>query len=141
MPVKFYKNGIRFTCQGTGRCCKSGTLDGYVLLTLEDRRQIAKHLGLSTQQFTKRYVAKTENEFHFKQLNPHCPFLKHNQCSIYKARPLQCRTWPFWPEHMEKHIWEKEVKKVCAGIGKGKLYKMHAIEQILKNQKAGSHLK
>jgi hypothetical protein len=135
MCEKFYKNGIRFKCQGTGKCCKSGKLDGYVYLTLEDRRQIAKHLGLSTQQFTRRYVAKNENEFHFKQLKGNCPFLEQNQCSIYNVRPLQCRTWPFWPENMKRDTWEKEVKKVCSGIGKGKLYTMHEINEILKCQK------
>ena len=135
MRRKFYKNGIRFKCQGTGRCCKSEKVDGYVYLTLEDRRKVANHLGLSTQKFTKRYVTKTNNKFHFKQINPHCPFLEQNHCSIYDARPIQCRTWPFWPENMKKHTWEKEVKKVCSGIGKGKLYTMYEINEILKTQK------
>ena len=134
MQENFYKKGIRFKCQGTGRCCKSGKLDGYVYLTLEDCRQIANYLGLSTHKFIKRYAAKTKNEFHFKQLKLDCPFLKKNQCSIYKVRPFQCRTWPFWPENMKRDIWEQEVKKVCSGIGKGKLYTMHEIDEMLKNQ-------
>jgi len=134
MPEIFYKKGIRFTCQGSGRCCTSGTEEGYVYLTVEDRSQIASHLGLSMHQFTKRYLGKTKNEFHFKQLSPHCPFLNQQQCSIYTVRPLQCRTWPFWPENMKKSTWEKEVKKVCAGIGKGTLYTMTEIEKIIDNQ-------
>jgi len=135
MRKKFYAKGIRFECQGTGKCCKSGNVDSYVYLTLEDSRKIAKHLGLSTQKFTGRYVAKSENEFHLKQLKGHCSFLEQNQCSIYNVRPIQCRTWPFWPENMKKGAWEKDVKKVCSGIGKGKLYTMHEISEILNSQK------
>ena len=35
-----------------------------------------------------------------------CVFLKEDPergrktCSIYPVRPLQCRTWPFWPENL-----------------------------------------
>ena len=28
------------------------------------------------------------------------PPLRRKSCSIYGVRPLQCRTWPFWPENL-----------------------------------------
>lgn len=134
MRKKFYHKGIRFECQRSSTCCKSGHIEGYVYLNLEDRRQIANHLGMSTLGFTRQYTAKTRKKFHLKQTKHDCPFLRNDHCTIYKARPMQCRTWPFWPENMKKYTWRKEVKKECPGIGKGKLYTIDEIEKILKSQ-------
>ena len=35
--------------------------------------------------------------------SPSCTFLDESgQCSIYDVRPVQCRTYPFWPSLLEK---------------------------------------
>jgi Fe-S-cluster containining protein len=39
--------------------------------------------------------------------------LDKKQCSIYEARPKQCRTFPFW-EHFKTNI--KEVIDECPAI-------------------------
>ena len=103
-------------------------------LTLKDRQHIASYLSISTKQFTQRYVARTKNKFHFKQIRPHCYFLKSNRCSIYEVRPLQCRAWPFWPENMKEKIWKQKIKRYCLGIGKGKLYSAYEIDKIINDQ-------
>ena len=42
----------------------------------------------------------------------------NNGCIIYEARPLQCRTFPFWPFLVEsKELWKNE-KYRCGGIDK-----------------------
>lgn len=45
---------------------------------------------------------------------PGCVFLDNetNFCKIYPVRPIQCSTYPFWPEIMEseKH-WNSEVRR------------------------------
>lgn len=39
-----------------------------------------------------------------------CIFLNSaNQCSIYEARPLQCRTYPYWPRVIKSRAsWDEE---------------------------------
>lgn len=120
----FYQNGLKFECQGSGKCCTSHGEYGFVFLTLEDRQRMAKFLGLSTLKFTKQYCQRTQGYFHLREDtgNPDCLFLKKKRCSIYSARPTQCRTWPFWPEVLNAKTWNREVATFCPGVGKGKLH-------------------
>jgi len=39
-----------------------------------------------------------------------CIFLQDDKtCSIYEARPVQCRTYPFWPRIMKsREAWRQE---------------------------------
>jgi Fe-S-cluster containining protein len=127
-------DGIRFQCQGSGRCCLTRDGYGYVYVTLHDRRLLAAHLGLTTLQFTRRHTEKTDGWLHLKHPDQPCPFLAKSRCRVYRARPTQCRTWPFWRENMDARIWRKEVAAVCPGIGKGKHYTAEEIEQILETQ-------
>lgn len=83
-----------------------------------------------TRAFTVKYTDKSDGLFHLKRNKKSCPFLKDSQCMVYKARPTQCRTWPFWTENMKPKVWEKEIKTFCPGIGKGKLFSK---EEIKKN--------
>ena len=132
MSRKFYEKGIRFECQGTGRCCVSRGEYGFVYLTLNDRRRMAKELGLKTAAFTRSHCAKTDGWFHLKNPDKPCPFLTGKSCTVYEGRPAQCRTWPFWPENMTAKAWEREVVSFCPGVGKGRLYTADEIEAELK---------
>ena len=40
-------------------------------------------------------------------------------CSIYQARPLQCRTWPFWDGNLASEENWKSAGKRCHGINAG----------------------
>jgi Fe-S-cluster containining protein len=63
-------------------------------------------------------------------------FLDGVRCSVYRARPEQCRTWPFWPENMSERVWTKEVKRDCPGIGIGRLHSPREIERELARETA-----
>jgi len=128
---KFWQDGIRFECQGTGRCCVAHTGYGHVYLTLEDRRRFARHFKISTLSFTRRYCSKTDGHFHLKRITGPCEFLEGKSCSVYEARPAQCRTWPFWPENMNARTWNREVRTFCPGVGKGRLHTAAEIERAL----------
>lgn len=132
----FYENGLKFECQGSGKCCTSHGEYGFVFLTLEDRQRMARHLQITTLQFTRRYCTRTQGYFHLREnpANPDCMFLKSKRCSIYAARPTQCRTWPFWPEVLNAKTWSKEVESFCPGVGKGKLHSSATIEKIQQQQ-------
>lgn len=128
---RFYKNGIRFECQGSGKCCITRSGYSFVYLSFNDRKRIAAHFGISTRQFTGQYAQKTDGLYHLKDPEGDCPFFSNNRCDIYESRPQQCRTWPFWPENMKKIVWENEIVPSCPGIGTGKLYTAEEIEDIL----------
>lgn len=133
----FYRDGIRFECHRSGQCCRKRGDYEYVYLKLKDRRRLAKKFCLSTLSFTKRFAEKTDGYFHLKQLTGDCPFLKGGRCSVYEARPTQCRTWPFWPENMSASAWKKHVVPLCPGAGKGKLYTAVEIDAIIKDYQSG----
>jgi Fe-S-cluster containining protein len=130
--AKFYKDGIHFECQHSGKCCRSRGAYGYIYVSFQDRKRLASHLGITTAQFTKNYTAKTEGLFHLRQPEKSCPFLHATHCSVYSARPLQCRTWPFWPENMNLKVWKEEIEPYCPGIGMGRLYTAEEIGEIIK---------
>lgn len=128
---KIYSEGIRFECTGCGECCRARHGYGYIYVTLEERRQLARHLGLETRAFTLRHCEKTDDRFHLRDPANQCGFLDGARCTVYEARPQQCRTWPFWPENMNTKVWTREVKRDCPGIGIGRLYPAEEIEGYL----------
>ena len=131
MDSTFWKHGLRFECQGSGRCCTSRGHYGFVYVSLEDRRRLARHLNLSTSVFTRKYCEKTEGHVHLKDPELDCGFLEGTRCGVYEARPTQCRTWPFWPENMNARTWDSEVAPFCPGVGKGPLFTAQEIQARL----------
>ena len=53
-------------------------------------------------------------------------------CTVYKSRPSQCRTWPFWNENMNSKVWNKDISVNCPGVGKGQLISQKKINKLLK---------
>lgn len=133
----WWKQGVNFECQGSGKCCISHGNFGFVFLTLKDRQKLAAHLGIETRKFTQQYCQKTNGYFHLTESpdQKECTFLKNRQCSVYAARPTQCRTWPFWPEVMPVKKWTAEVAGFCPGVGKGKLIDSRKIKATLDQQR------
>jgi Fe-S-cluster containining protein len=132
--VTWRQVGVRFACQGSGRCCVSRGDYGYVYLTLEDRRRLARTLGIPTRQFTREYCAKTDGYFHLRDTGPECLFLEAERCTVYEGRPTQCRTWPFWPENMGARAWTA-IAAFCPGVGQGPVVAVETIEQLLREQR------
>lgn len=123
------ERGLRFSCTMCGNCC-SGP-EGYVLVSERECAALAARLGLEVAEFVDRYTHVTA---HGRSLNEKitpsghdCVFLDRERvpgkavCGVYKDRPTQCRTWPFWPSVLrDRHTWERS-KRICPGIGKGTL--------------------
>ena len=103
---------------------------GFVYLTLEDRRRLARALGVPTRQFTRQHCVKTDGLFHLLDDGPDCRFLNGRRCAVYDARPTQCRTWPFWPENLSSRRAWVSVKRVtpCPGMDSGPLVPLPVIE-------------
>jgi Fe-S-cluster containining protein len=134
--TEWWRAGVQFQCQGSGQCCTSHGEFGYVFMTLEDRKRMAKVLKMRTGEFTKKYCEKTGGIHHLieEKGKPDCMFLRGKRCGVYEGRPTQCRTWPFWPEVMEAKAWKKDVVEFCPGVGKGKVWSGDEIEKILNEQ-------
>jgi uncharacterized protein len=130
----WWQDGVRFACQGSGKCCVSRGAYGYVYLTLADRRRLAALLGMPTRAFTRLHCDKTDGLHHLKETGPDCRFLEGHRCGVYEARPTQCRTWPFWPENMPARAWTA-IAAYCPGVGKGPVVPRERIEAVLAEQK------
>jgi Fe-S-cluster containining protein len=111
---------LRFACQrGCTNCCN---VEGFVYLTEEDLRRAARYLGLSPEEFEKRYVYRTRRRLRLrKPRHAQCHFLLEDGCSIHPVKPTQCRLFPFWPELVEDAGAWKATAVRCPGIGKGPL--------------------
>ncbi|TVQ77472.1 MAG: YkgJ family cysteine cluster protein [Bradymonadales bacterium] len=133
--AEFWEKGIRFECQGSGKCCVSRGGFGFVYVTSSDRKRLAKQLGLKTQDFTRDFCKKSDGFFHLVDgEDGNCVFLKDRRCSVYEGRPTQCRTWPFWPETMNARRWNKDVASFCPGVGKGRVWSKQEIEHQIEIQ-------
>lgn len=137
MKSKWYSEGIRFECQGSGKCCSSRGEYGFVYLTKDDVLAASKALRMKPAKFIEEHCQYDEGQLCLKDdpASPDCIFLDGNRCDIYEGRPMQCRTWPFWPEVMNAKSWSKNVQEFCPGVDKGRLYSQEEIESILKAQK------
>ena len=124
--------GIRFECQGSSNCCVSRGSYGFVYLSKKDINKFSSFFKLKKEDFINIYCDKTDGFTHLKEknINGDCQFLINKRCSVYKARPTQCRTWPFWGENMNQKKWNQELSKFCPGIGKGRVITK---EEVKKN--------
>ncbi len=78
-------------CRECGSCCK----EVKPVIKAKDISALAKHLKLSEEDFKKKYLeVDGENEDKYTFNAQPCPFLEENSCSVYNARPEDCRSYP-----------------------------------------------
>lgn len=128
-------HSLRFECQpGCIRCCDT---EGYVYLSETDLLRAAKFVGMKAADFEAKYVYRTRYQRRFrKPRKKQCPFLEDTGCSIHPAKPTQCRTFPFWPEIVERRATWLKAGKSCPGIGKGELIQIGTAMEIAGEQRA-----
>lgn len=130
-PNPWYHEGLRFECTRCGRCCTGRGEYAYVYLTREDLARLARHLGLSPAEAAARHCARDGPWWVLRSEGPACRFLDaEGGCAVYAARPMQCRTWPFWRDNLERERWEGPVRETCPGIGSGPLYPREEVERL-----------
>jgi uncharacterized protein len=126
---EWYADGLRFECTMCGDCCTGAP--GFVLFNDDEAQAIADRLDITVEEFLERYTHDTRAG---RSLTEHstehgfdCVFLDRDSmpgkaiCSLHDVRPTQCRTFPFWPEHLRSpHSWS-EASQECEGIGQGEL--------------------
>jgi len=109
---------------------------GFVYLGEGDLKRAADYVGMSEDDFEQKYVYRTRHQMRFrKPPDKQCPFLTKSGCSIHPAKPTQCRTFPFWPEMVERKITWQRTGRYCPGIGKGELVQIGTAMEIAEEQR------
>jgi Fe-S-cluster containining protein len=143
---EWFEEGLAFSCTQCGNCCTGPP--GAVWFTDEEELAMAAALSLDLETFRDRYVRRlgrsrslVERETDFGH---DCVFLDRESqpgkavCSIYKARPRQCRTWPWWPENLaSRRAWEATRRRTpCPGMGQGTVHSPQQIRIVRDEQAA-----
>jgi Fe-S-cluster containining protein len=89
----------KFECKKCGRCCRN--FGGFLPIwgwEADELKKIAKEKNISLELKPAELWADEKTGlvwcFQIRLANEPCPFLLDNQCSIYKNRPLICKSFP-----------------------------------------------
>lgn len=144
----WYSTGLHFTCTQCGNCCTGGP--GYVWITEEEIAKLAAELKLSVPETMRKFCRKIGERYSLKEHRNSaglydCVFLKEipaepaadgqiplpkRVCTIYNARPLQCRTWPFWAGNLASpESWTRAGDR-CPGLNNGRKFTKKQIEAV-----------
>ena len=123
----WYREGLAFTCTQCGACCTGAP--GYVWVNEAEITRLAEFRGMSLDDFGRRFLRRVgENISLVERPGGDCIFWdKAVGCTVYEARPVQCRTWPFWPENIATPDNWDSVTKVCPGSGQGQVFSVEEI--------------
>jgi hypothetical protein len=127
----FYKDGLRFECTRCSECCRH--TPGYVFLSEADIDPLCRALAMTRQSFFHRYCRRVRfgiaQRLSLKEKsNIDCILWDKGGCSVYHARPLQCRSFPFWGSCLSSaEKWEQQ-GTLCPGINHGGLHSCEEIE-------------
>lgn len=126
----WFHEGLRFECTGCGDCCTGAP--GYVWVNHEEISALAAQIGLDVDEFERKYVRRVGiRKSLIEFANGDCVFFDGTtrRCTVYEARPRQCRTWPFWQSNIRSpEDWEQTCQ-VCPGSGRGQLV---TVEEVLR---------
>jgi len=151
--IKKFENGIYFSCQMCGACCR-GLDEGEVYLYEDDIIRFAKFLKTSPKKFSRKYVKLVDDTFYWRQdgakrgktyrfktlalkfvgEDEHCYFLEKNKCTIHEARAFQCRAFPIGWNMLINNIKSfTDYAKKCPGLKYSleKKGRFHPKEKIL----------
>ncbi|MFX0075215.1 MAG: YkgJ family cysteine cluster protein [Candidatus Hermodarchaeota archaeon] len=136
---KALENGIEFSCQMCGSCCR-GFNEGEVYLYQDDINRLIKSLNITKKselrKFAKKYFKVIDDSFFWKEPgaargktyrykslgfkftgdDEHCQFLEGNRCSVHEIRPFQCRCFPFWLMLVSNRKNFIDYSKKCPGL-------------------------
>src|SRR4029078_2071646 len=88
----WYAEGLKFSCTQCGKCCTGSP--GAAWVTLDEIQCIAEFLNIPINDVVQNYLRKIDGRWALREKAQtyDCIFLKDKRCSIYEARPMQCKT-------------------------------------------------
>ena len=105
-------------------------------MSFDEMKAIADHLELSLAVFKSRFDVAWDRDLEKWAIDatPNgCPLLTAEKaCSVHPVKPMQCQTFPFWPELIEDPLAWDEAKSYCPGMdaANGRLYSAEEIRAI-----------
>lgn len=129
----WYEAGLRFECQRCGGCCRGEP--GYVWVNDAEIAAMAKCMGLTADEFSAMYVRRVGNRRSLKELvGGDCVLWGGSDqgCLVYAARPVQCRTFPFWGHNVSSPEAWMETGRRCPGLNRGKKFSVAEIRSRTK---------
>ena len=123
----WFQDGLAFECTRCGACCTGAP--GYVWVDAAEIAALAAFRGESLDQFSRQFVRQVGDRLSLvERPGGDCIFWdKTAGCTVYPARPTQCRTWPFWPENIETREDWKHVTSGCPGAGVGRVFSVEEV--------------
>lgn len=116
-----YPVDVCFSCSKCGLCC--GDTEAkvrHVLLLKSDAERIAAEAKREIVTFASEISEKVPYVYEMhKDPSGKCVFLQENCCTIYEARPLICRFYPFELSGDEKGNYSFRVTDECSGVCPG----------------------
>lgn len=87
-----------------GFCCRGES--GNIWVDMDEIKTICAQMNVNVIDGLDRYFLKIRNRFTIRETDTGdefcCAFLDASgQCSVYGARPAQCRTFPFWDAYRD----------------------------------------
>jgi uncharacterized protein len=139
----WFANGLRFKCTECGKCCTGSS--GSVYLSPADIIRLAAFFQIPAGRFVRRYtrIEKGHRVLIDSPGSTDCVFLRDKTCTVYEARPTQCRTYPWWLVNIQDPQSWQETAAVCEGIDHptASLVPLaHIVEQVLLDQANESNL-
>ena len=93
---------------------------------------MAASIDMDVEQFSRKFVRLVGIRCSLTELpNGDCVFYDtaSRGCRVYRVRPRQCRTWPFWPSNLKSREEWDAMAEECPGANRGRLYTLGEIEQ------------
>lgn len=131
----WYAAGLRFACTGCGACCRG---EGYVWVDEGEIARLADFLGLEVDAFGRRYLRRVGRRLALVDgADLACVFWNQG-CTVYAARPTQCRTFPFWRDNLtSEEAWNAAAEE-SPGVNHGRHYDRHEIDRLAAGEGAAS---
>ncbi len=128
----WFEEGLRFECRRCGDCCRGEP--GYVWVTLEEAASMAALLQMSLADFQATALRRVGARMSLiEKPNGDCIFWEDGAgCTVYQARPIQCRTFPFWKDNVRSREAWRRLQKRCPGVSHGKKHSAQKIRECLK---------
>ncbi len=130
MSNPWYRDGLKFSCTGCGDCCTGAP--GFVWVNKNEIEALAKALKIDVVEFERRYVRKVGiRKSLIEWSNGDCVFFhgESRACTVYDARPRQCRTWPFWPSNLSSPLAWEDTAERCRGCNRGRVVPLDRIQE------------
>jgi uncharacterized protein len=113
----FFDSGLHFECRRCGTCCTGAP--GTVYVAPDEMTNLAGHVGLSVSDLIDRYLFPYKDSFSIREdARGNCLFFDQG-CRVYRVRPFQCRSFPFWFGNLRSEARWEQIRRQCPGIGHG----------------------